>query len=43
MELHLKGRRALVTGGASGIGWAVVQRLRQQGLAVVLADLNGVK
>lgn len=38
---HRPLRRALVTGGASGIGWAVVQRLRQQGLAVVLADLDG--
>lgn len=34
-------RRALVTGGASGIGWAVTQRLRQEGVEVVLADLNG--
>lgn len=33
-------RRALVTGGASGIGWAVVRRLRLAGTDVVIADLN---
>lgn len=31
-------QRALVTGGASGIGLAVVRRLRADGVAVVLAD-----
>lgn len=34
-------RRALVTGGASGIGWAVVQGLLKEGVQVVLTDLNG--
>jgi len=33
-------RRALVTGGASGIGWAVVQQLRHKGVEVTLADTN---
>lgn len=31
---------ALVTGGSSGIGWAVVQRLLDRGLTVTVLDLN---
>jgi NAD(P)-dependent dehydrogenase (short-subunit alcohol dehydrogenase family) len=37
----LKGRVALVTGGASGIGAATVELLRNRGATVVAADLAG--
>lgn len=38
--LPLAGRRALVTGGASGIGAAVVRELAQLGATVTIADLT---
>ena len=34
------GKRAVVTGAASGIGQAVALRLRQEGVAVVAVDMN---
>lgn len=37
----LKGQRAIVTGGASGIGRAIAALFREQGATVVVADLNG--
>ena len=36
----LKGRTAIVTGGAAGIGAAVVQRFKEEGTNVVVFDLN---
>ena len=36
----LKGKVAVVTGAASGIGNAVATRLAQEGMKVVLADVE---
>ena len=37
----LKGKTAIVTGGAAGIGAAIVERFRAEGTKVVIFDLNG--
>lgn len=37
---RFEGRRALITGGASGIGRATARRLADEGAAVFLVDLN---
>src|SRR5688572_22923162 len=37
----LKGRRALVTGAASGIGLAVAEELIARGAEVILSDVEG--
>ena len=39
-RLKLDGRRALVTGGASGIGLACVEALAEMGANVIIADLK---
>jgi 2-hydroxycyclohexanecarboxyl-CoA dehydrogenase len=38
--LRLSGRRAFVTGGAKGIGAAIVRRLVAEGASVIIADLD---
>ena len=38
--MRLKGKVALVTGGAQGIGAAIADGLRADGAEVVIADLN---
>jgi NAD(P)-dependent dehydrogenase (short-subunit alcohol dehydrogenase family) len=39
----LTGKRAFVTGGASGIGLAVAKGMKAQGAEVVIADVKGVE
>lgn len=36
----LPGRKAVVTGGAQGIGYAIAQRMAQEGADVAILDLN---
>jgi len=38
--MSLAGKAALITGGASGIGWACAQQMAALGARVALADLN---
>ncbi|HBR89690.1 MAG TPA: 3-hydroxybutyrate dehydrogenase, partial [Microbacterium sp.] len=40
-EQTLAGKRALVTGGASGIGLACAEAFAARGAEVTVADLNG--
>jgi 2-hydroxycyclohexanecarboxyl-CoA dehydrogenase len=39
----LKGKTAIVTGGAAGIGAAIVQRFKEEGTRVVVLDINSEK
>jgi 3-oxoacyl-[acyl-carrier protein] reductase len=39
-QLDLKGRHAVVTGGASGIGFAIAERLLASGATVILWDID---
>src|SRR5262245_58044401 len=39
-QLDLNGRNAVVTGGASGLGFAIAERLVASGAKVVIWDLN---
>ena len=38
--MRLEGKRAVVTGGASGIGAAIARRLAAEGAGVIIADMN---
>lgn len=38
--LNLKGKTAIVTGGAKGIGWGISYRLAEAGANVLIADLD---
>jgi NAD(P)-dependent dehydrogenase (short-subunit alcohol dehydrogenase family) len=40
LDLELKGRRALVTGGTKGVGGAVAARLRELGVKVLTQTLS---
>lgn len=37
---RLQGKRAVVTGGANGIGFAIASRFAQEGASVLLTDIN---
>ena len=39
----LKGKTAIVTGGAAGIGAAIVARFKDEGVKTIVFDLNGEK
>jgi len=38
---EFKGRVAVITGGASGIGWGLAERCAEEGMKVVIADIEG--
>src|ERR1700754_3454336 len=41
--VSLAGRRAVVTGGAQGLGHAIAKRLAEAGASVLIGDLKGEK
>src|SRR5215470_1324563 len=43
MDLGIKGRRAIVTGGSSGIGFATARLFLEEGVRVLIAARNADK
>ena len=43
MDLKLKGKKAIVTGGSAGIGLAVARLLAEEGVEVTIPGRNGKK
>mgnify|MGYP003340324532 CR=1 FL=1 len=43
MEGRLKGRTAVITGGAMGLGNAFARRLASEGANIVIADLKNAE
>jgi NAD(P)-dependent dehydrogenase (short-subunit alcohol dehydrogenase family) len=43
LDLQLKGKKAIVTGGSAGIGLAVAQLLADEGLEVIIPGRNRKK
>ncbi|MBT3362209.1 MAG: SDR family oxidoreductase [Chloroflexi bacterium] len=41
--ISLKGKRAVITGGATGLGYAIVYRLAEAGAAICIADIDSDK
>ncbi len=43
MDLGIKGRRAIVTGGSSGIGFETARQLMEEGVRVLITGRNQKK
>ena len=39
-DYNLKGRRAIVTGGAQGFGYAITKRFIESGSEVIILDID---